>query len=95
MIKLDHHNETMRRFDDEWLTLSKETLICSLSDEEKEQLKQQILNRMQMRNFPDVADLAANDGLSLADWKEWFKNYDLTQPLAVIQFTPFKYQKRF
>ena len=39
----------MRRFEDEWLTLSKETLICYLSDEEKEQLKQQILKRMQMR----------------------------------------------
>lgn len=49
MIKLEHHNETMRRFEDEWLILSKETLIRYLSDEEKEQLKQQILNRMQMR----------------------------------------------
>ena len=45
--------------------------------------------------FPDVADLAANDGLSLADWKGWFKNYDLTQPLAVIQFTPFTYHSKF
>lgn len=37
MIKLEHHNETIRRFEDEWLILSKETLIRYLSDEEKEQ----------------------------------------------------------
>lgn len=49
MIKLEHHNEAMRRFENEWLTLTKETLICYLSDEEKEQLKQQIINRMQIR----------------------------------------------
>lgn len=49
MIKLEHHNETIRRFEDEWLILSKETLIRYLSDEEREQLKQQIFNRMQKR----------------------------------------------
>ena len=35
--------------------------------------------------------LANNDGLSLKDWKEWFKNYDLSKPLAIIHFTPFRY----
>lgn len=39
----------------------------------------------------DVDDLAANDGLSLEDWREWFKGYDITQPMAVIQFTEFRY----
>jgi len=41
--------------------------------------------------YPNVEDLAHNDGLSLDDWKAWFKDYDLTQPLAVIQFTKFRY----
>lgn len=35
--------------------------------------------------------LANNDGLSLEDWKEWFKNYDLSKPLAIIHFTKFRY----
>ena len=38
-----------------------------------------------------VKKLAANDGLSYEDWVEWFKGYDLTEPLAVIQFTKFRY----
>lgn len=38
-----------------------------------------------------VAALAANDGLTLEDWIEWFKDYDITQPMAVIQFTKFRY----
>lgn len=39
-----------------------------------------------MRRF-----LAKNDGLSLEDWEEWFKNYDLSKPFAVIHFTSFRY----
>ncbi len=39
----------------------------------------------------DWQELAANDGLSLNDWREWFKDYDLSQPLAIIHFTPFRY----
>ena len=35
--------------------------------------------------------LAKNDGLINEDWLEWFKDYDLSQPLAVIQFTRFRY----
>lgn len=35
--------------------------------------------------------LANNDGLSFDDWSEWFKDYDLTKPLAVIHFTKFRY----
>ena len=41
--------------------------------------------------FPDIETLAENDGLSLEDWKAWFKDYDLTQPMAVIFFTNFRY----
>lgn len=39
----------------------------------------------------DWQELAANDGLSLSDWREWFKDCDLSQPLAIIHFTPFRY----
>lgn len=35
--------------------------------------------------------LAKNDGLSLEDWKEWFISYDITNPLAIIHFTKFRY----
>jgi hypothetical protein len=35
--------------------------------------------------------LAKNDGLSLDDFKEWFKGYDLSKPLALIHFTKFRY----
>ena len=38
-------------------------------------------------------ELAYNDGLSSADWNNWFSKYDLTEPLAVIQFTPMRYGK--
>ena len=36
-------------------------------------------------------ELAKNDGLSLEDFKEWFKKYDRHLPLAIIQFTNFRY----
>ena len=35
--------------------------------------------------------LADNDGLSLEDWIEWFRGYDITKTLAVIHFTKFRY----
>ena len=35
--------------------------------------------------------LAKHDGLSYKDWKDWFRNYDLSQPLAIIHFTNFRY----
>ncbi len=38
-----------------------------------------------------IIELATNDGLSLEDWKAWFKNYDKTKPMAIIHFTPFRY----
>lgn len=39
--------------------------------------------------LPDA--LAKNDGLKLTDFKAWFKGYDLSQPMAIIHFTPFRY----
>lgn len=41
--------------------------------------------------FPSAKILANNDGLSLEDWEEWFKDYDLSNPLAIIHFTKFRY----
>ena len=35
--------------------------------------------------------LARNDGLSFADWYNWFKGYDLSKPLVIIHFTSFRY----
>ena len=42
-------------------------------------------------NCCDVKDLAKNDGLSFDDFCEWFKGYDLTDPMAIIHFTKFRY----
>lgn len=39
----------------------------------------------------DVNTIADNDGLLLKDWVDWFKNNDLTKPLAIIHFTKFRY----
>lgn len=36
--------------------------------------------------------LAHHDGLSELDWSDWFDRYDLTEPLAVIHFTKFRYK---
>ena len=41
--------------------------------------------------YPSDKILAKNDGLSLADWEEWFRDYDLSKPLAIIHFTKFRY----
>lgn len=40
---------------------------------------------------PSVKRLSGNDGLSLEDFKEWFKKYDLSKPMAIIHFTSFRY----
>ncbi len=46
-----------------------------------------------INNFaePNLYELAHNDGLSTISFKEWFKNYDLSQPMAIIHFTKFRY----
>lgn len=41
--------------------------------------------------YADIIKVANNDGLSFDDWREWFKKYDLTKPLAIIHFTSFRY----
>jgi len=35
--------------------------------------------------------ISTNDGLSEVDFFEWFKKYDLSEPMAIIHFTPFRY----
>ena len=41
--------------------------------------------------FPELDVLARNDGLSFDDFRDWLKHYDLSKPLAIIHFTPFRY----
>lgn len=38
-----------------------------------------------------VGIIQANDGLSIEDFDAWFKNYDLSEPMAIIHFTSFRY----
>lgn len=40
---------------------------------------------------PSVKEIANNDGLHADDWVYWFKNYDLSKPLAIIHFTKRRY----
>ena len=42
-------------------------------------------------NDPTPTVLSHNDGLSETDWRYWFSDYDITQTLAVIHFTSFRY----
>lgn len=44
-------------------------------------------------NETTLDELAKNDGLSLPDFKEWFKKCDLNKPMAIIHFTEFRYKK--
>lgn len=35
--------------------------------------------------------IAENDGLTPSDFKNWFKGYKFTKPMAIIHFTDFRY----
>ena len=50
-----------------------------------------IINPTVGKYQPSVKEIAHNDGLGSTYWLYWFKNYDLSQPLAIIHFTPFRY----
>lgn len=39
----------------------------------------------------ETKKLANNDGLNVEDWHNWFSGYKLTEPMAVIHFTNFRY----
>ena len=81
--------------------MSKQTTIATLTAEDGVGL-QQLTDidtnaycfypcvRIDKRDIDKVL-VANNDGLSLDDWREWFKNYDHTKPLAIIHFTKFRY----
>lgn len=43
------------------------------------------------RGYMSINDIPNKDGLTREDWIDWFKNYDLSKPLAIIQFTKFRY----
>ncbi|MGL5912785.1 MAG: hypothetical protein ACRCZB_01370, partial [Bacteroidales bacterium] len=36
-------------------------------------------------------EVAENDGLTLDDFKKWFDSYDLSDAMAIIHFTKFRY----
>lgn len=40
----------------------------------------------------ELPELARNDGLYFDDWYYWFRGYDISQPLAIIHFTKFRYR---
>jgi len=42
-------------------------------------------------SFSELPELSKNDGLTLEDFKEWFKGYDLSKSMAIIHFTNFRY----
>lgn len=81
--------------------MSKQTTIATLTAEDGVGL-QQLTDidtnaycfypcvRIDKRDIDKVL-VANNDGLSLDDWREWFKKYDHTKPLAIIHFTKFRY----
>ena len=43
------------------------------------------------RGYMSINDIPNKDGLTREDWIDWFKNYDLSKPMAIIQFTKFRY----
>lgn len=42
-------------------------------------------------HYNNIINVANNDGLTYLDWRRWFRNYDLSKPLAIIHFTKFRY----
>lgn len=43
------------------------------------------------KGYMSINDIPNKDGLSREDWIDWFKNYDLSKPMAIIHFTKFRY----
>lgn len=65
---------------------------CGVQELEFGQIKGSLIPMFEgMANRTNCIELAKNDGLSLEDFKDWFKNYDLSEPMAIIQFTKFRY----
>lgn len=76
---------------------SKQVEICQLDKDsgiglqKLEFLNSNIYDPVSEITYLKTSDIAKNDGLSLNDFKEWFKNYDLSKSLAIIHFTPMRY----
>lgn len=43
------------------------------------------------KEFSALRQLAKNDGLRLSDFEDWFKNHNLSEPMAIIHFTNLRY----
>lgn len=65
--------------------LESEEMILTSRDCIKTKDGRVFIPRVEMKN------LATHDGLSLPDFKEWFKGYDLSEPMAIIHFSRFRY----
>lgn len=44
-----------------------------------------------MQTYISTHELAVNDGLVYPDFAEWFKGYNLGEPMAIIHFTNMRY----
>lgn len=54
------------------------------------EINEPLVGRYLLRKI-DIAHISQNDGLSFQDFKDWFKSYDLSKPMAIIHFTEFRY----
>jgi hypothetical protein len=73
---------------------SKQVEICQLTKIGVQELELTYYGKWRIDNiFSDytMEDFSKNDGLSLDDFLEWFKNYDFSKSMAIIQFTDFRY----
>ena len=68
---------------------SKQVEICQLNRFSGIGLEEVVIPCM--NDIDSIKQLAMNDGLSLEDFEEWFKKYDLSKSLAIIHFTAFRY----
>lgn len=53
--------------------------------------KKGVLRIFKTKEQIELSSLASNDGLSYDDFQSWFDKYDLSEPMAIIHFTKFRY----
>jgi hypothetical protein len=77
---------------------NKQIEICKLNKDsgigiQKLEFWYNLTNNAQVddRLYPTISELSKNDGLNIIDFKEWFKPYDLSEPMAVIWFVDKRY----
>lgn len=44
-----------------------------------------------IQTYLSTHEIAKNDGLNYPDFAEWFKGYDLNEPMAIVHFTDERY----